>query len=75
MHFLCLSRNIGAGDTAPSEAIVGAAVMAFRFLNGVDRDQFGRAGEQVVEVGFDGVGFVKQSYLPATILFSVAVLT
>ena len=39
---------------------MGAAVMAFRLLNDVDRDRFGRAGEQVEEIGFDGVGFVKR---------------
>ena len=60
--FLCLSRNVGAGDTAPAEALVGTAIGGDRFLYDIGRRYLGRAGEQVVEIGFDSICFIEPSH-------------
>jgi hypothetical protein len=46
----------GGGDTVPAKALLGAAVGDFGLLKDMNRNTLRRAGEQVVEVGFDGVG-------------------
>jgi hypothetical protein len=54
-HFLALAGDVGAGDAVPTEACMAAAVGGLGLLKGVGWNALGRPGEQVVEVGFDGV--------------------
>ena len=54
-HFLNLARHLSRGGVAPADAFGASAVAGLRFLSGVGRDSLDRTGEQVTDVGFDGI--------------------
>ena len=62
-HFLNLARHLSWGGVAPADAFRARAIADVRFLGGVGRYSLDRAGEQIADVGFDGVGFVKHQQL------------
>ena len=62
-HFLNLARHLSRGGVAPADAFGAGPVAGLRFLGSVGRDSLDRAGEQIADVGFDGVGFSERHCL------------
>ena len=63
-HFLNLARHLRRSSVAPADAFGAGAVAGLRFLGGVGRDSLDWAGEQIADVGFDGVGFSEHPSPP-----------
>ena len=71
-HFLNLARHLSRGGVAPADAFGAGAVAGLRFLGGVGRDSLDWAGEQIADIGFDGVGFVKHYAAPPIVLMAMS---